>query len=75
MIDAGKVAFDVAFKAVKQWVVLMDLVVGLRDLEHAKVGTLTFATGEGVFNENIFENRFNNGDDGVVEDTVDEGGS
>ena len=34
MINTGKVAFDVAFKAVEAGVVLIKLVIGPRDLEH-----------------------------------------
>lgn len=73
MIDTGEIAFDVAFKAVEAGVVLMDLVIGPRDLEHAKVSTLTLAAGEGVVDENIFKDGFYNSDDGVMEDAVDEG--
>lgn len=74
MINTGKVAFDVAFKAVEAGVVLIKLVIGPRDLEHAKVSTLTPAAGEGVVNENIFKDGFNDGDDGVMEDAVNESG-
>ncbi len=74
MIDAGEIAFDVALEAVEVGVVLMGLVIGPRDLEHTKVCTLTLATGEGVVNENIFKDGFNDGDDGVMEDAVDKSG-
>lgn len=71
MINTGEIAFDVAFKAVEAGVMLMGLVIGLGDLEHTKVGALTLAAGEGVVNENVFKDGFNNGDDGVMEDAVD----
>lgn len=74
MINTGEIAFDVTFKAVEAGVVLMDLMIGPRDLEHAKVSTLTPAAGEGVVNENIFKDGFNDGDDGVMEDAVDKSG-
>jgi len=74
VINTGEIAFDVAFKAVKYRVVLMGLVIGPGDLEHAKVSTLTPAAGEGVVNENIFKDGFNDGDDGVMEDAVNESG-
>lgn len=74
MIDAGEIAFDVAFKAVEAGVVLMGLVIGPRDLEHTKVCTLTLATGEGVVDENVFKDWFYNSDDGVMEDAVDKSG-
>ncbi len=73
MINTGEIAFDVAFKAVEAGVMLTDLVIDLGDLEHAKVSTLTSTTGEGVVNENVFKDGFYNSDDGVMEDTVDEG--
>lgn len=74
MINTGEIAFDVALEAVEVGVVLTDLVIDLGDLEHTKVCTLTLATGEGVVNENIFKDGFNDGDDGVMEDAVDKSG-